>query len=103
MNINNQQNITDVFSNYLLTTADNIINKNISNTTKNDTININNDTFMHFMLQAFTTKYPYVNSKLTITREVENIIKALKSKNSQGYNEISTEILKVISPFITSH
>jgi len=35
---------------------------------------------MHFMLQAFTTKYPYMNSKPTMTREVENIIKALKSK-----------------------
>ena len=37
VNINNQQNITDIFSNYLLTTADNITNKNISNTTKNNT------------------------------------------------------------------
>jgi hypothetical protein len=55
------------------------------------------------MLQAFTTKYPYMKSKPTMTREVENIIKALKSKNSQGYDENSTEILKVSSPPITSH
>lgn len=87
----------------MLTTADNISNKNISNTTKKTTININNDTFVHFMLQAFTTKYPYMKSKPTMTREVENIIKALKSKNSQGYDENSTEILKVSSPPITSH
>lgn len=40
VNINNQQNITDVFSNNLLTTAVNITDKNISNTTKNNAINI---------------------------------------------------------------
>jgi len=58
---------------------------------------------MLFIFQAFTTKYPYMNSKATMTREVENIIKALKSNNSQGYDEIATEILRVSSPFISSH
>lgn len=51
VNINNQQHITDFFSNYFLTTADNITNKNITNTTKNYNININNVTSMHFFFK----------------------------------------------------
>jgi len=83
VNINIQQNIADVFNNCFLTIADNTTNKNINNTTGNNTININ-DTFMPFMSQAFTTKYPYMSSKPTTTKETENIIEALKSKNSKG-------------------
>jgi hypothetical protein len=36
------------------------------------------------MSQASATKYPYMSSKPTTTKEIENIIKALKSKNSKG-------------------
>jgi hypothetical protein len=84
VNINIQQNIADVFNNCFLTIADNITNKYINNTTGNNTININNDTFMPFMSQDFTTKYPYMSSKPPTTKEIENIIKAHKSKNSKG-------------------
>jgi hypothetical protein len=37
-----------------------------------------------------------------MTKETENIIKSLKSKNSCGYDEISVKILKVSSPIITA-
>jgi hypothetical protein len=33
------------------------------------------------------------------THEIEKIIKFLKSKNSGGYNEISTQILKLSAPY----
>ena len=36
------------------------------------------------------------------TKEVENIIKSLKPKNSSGYDAISTKLLKVSSAFIIS-
>jgi len=45
VNINSLQNIASVLNNLILTIADNITNKNISNTTDNNTINTNNDTF----------------------------------------------------------
>ena len=80
MNINNQQNIVDVFSNYFVTVADNITIKNVSNTTNNNTINIRNDTFMHFMSQVFTAKYPFMSCKPIMTKVIENKIKALKEK-----------------------
>ena len=86
MNINNRKNIVDVSSNYFLTVADNSAIKNISNATNTNTINIHNDTFMHFMSQAFKTKYPYMSSKPTMTKELENINKVLNAQNSQGYD-----------------
>ena len=36
------------------------------------------------------------------TSEIEKIIKELKSKKSCGYDEITTKILKISSPFIVS-
>jgi len=78
VNINSLQNIAAVFNDLILTLADNVTNNNISNTTDNNTININN-TFTHFTSHAFTTKYPYMNSKLTTTKEIENTIQPLKS------------------------
>ena len=78
MNINNQQNIVDGFSNYFLTVADNSAIKYISNTTNNNTINIHNDTFMHFVSQVFTAKYPSMSSKPIISKIIANKTKALK-------------------------
>ena len=40
--------------------------------------------------------------KNTTTNEIEKIIKELQSKQSCGYDEIMTEILKMSSPFIVS-
>jgi hypothetical protein len=38
--------------------------------------------------------YPSMECKCTTTKETEQIIKSLKIKNSSGYDEISTKILK---------
>lgn len=73
-------------NNYFLIVAHDITKKNISNTIDNTTISFNNDTAMHFMSQAFTTKYPYMSSKPTMTKEMENKIKAFNSQDSQGYD-----------------
>jgi len=40
-------------------------------------------------------------SKPTTTTEIENIVKTLKPKNSYGYNEISTKLLKITASFIS--
>jgi len=39
--------------------------------------------------------------KCTTTEETERIVKSLKTKNSYGYDEISTKILKISCPFIS--
>jgi hypothetical protein len=47
------------------------------------------------MEQAFNKPYPSMECKCT-TKEIEHTIKSLKTKqkNSYGYDEISTKILK---------
>jgi hypothetical protein len=54
------------------------------------------------MEQAFIKPYPSMESKYTSTKEIEQIIKSLKTKNSYGCNEISTKILKLSGPFVSS-
>ena len=44
--------------------------------------------------------YTYI--KNTTTGEIEKIITQLKHKNSCGYDEVMTKILKTVSPFIVS-
>jgi hypothetical protein len=56
----------------------------------------------HFTEQAFVKLYPSMEFKCTTTKEREPIIKSLKTKNSYGYDEISTKILKIRCPFISS-
>ena len=48
------------------------------------------------------TNYPSMYCKPTTTKEIENIIKSLKAQNSHGYDGISTKILQLSSPFISS-
>jgi hypothetical protein len=41
------------------------------------------------------------NRKLTTTFEIEKIMKSLKSEDACGYDEISSKLLKISSPFIS--
>jgi hypothetical protein len=71
---------------------------------KNDTVLHKQDdnTPLHYLLQSFTTPFPNMNLKFVSSKEVGKIIKSLKTKNSSGYNGISTKLLKINSCFISS-
>jgi hypothetical protein len=45
---------------------------------------------------------PYLVLKTFSTKEISTIIKSIKSKNSRGYDEISTKVLKISSNYIVS-
>jgi len=49
-------------------------------------------------------KFPFTNIKIkyTTTKEIKEIIKSLKSKNSHGYDKIPMKILQVSTPCIIS-
>jgi len=47
------------------------------------------DSHTYFMEQAFNKPYPSMECKCTTTKEIERIIKSLKTKNSYGYDEIT--------------
>jgi hypothetical protein len=49
------------------------------------------------MEKASNKPYPSMECKYTTTKEIEQIIKSLKTKHSYGYDEISTKILKEAS------
>jgi len=93
--------IAEIFNEYFIAIAESI-NKIQSN---NNLINDDNDSTVnhtHFMERAFNKPFPSTERKCTTTKEIEQIIKSLKTKNSYGYDEISTKILKISCPFISS-
>ena len=53
-------------------------------------------------IDAFQQSFTNIKLKNTTTGEIEKIIKELKSKSSCGYDEITTKILIISSPFIAS-
>jgi hypothetical protein len=53
-------------------------------------------------MQSFKNPFPNINLKPISTKEIENIIKFLKPKNSSGYDGVSTKLIKISSPSISS-
>jgi hypothetical protein len=60
--------------------------------------------YLHININHPPPPPPRSNMKLKYTtpKEIEKIVKSLKSKNSHGYNRIHTKILKISTPFITT-
>jgi Notch-like protein len=54
------------------------------------------------MSQTYKPTCSKIKRKPTTTFEIEKIIKSFRSKDSHHYDEISTKILKISSPFISS-
>jgi len=95
--LTNQKSIASSFSNHFLTVAD-----KITSNIKNEKTSLNCNNSIHCFHKNF--KIPCSNMKLKYTtpKEIEKIIKSLKSKNSHRYDGIPMKILKVSTPFITS-
>ena len=52
--------------------------------------------------RAFNQPFPTINIKRVSSKEIEDITKSLKIKNSHGYDGISRKILKVSIHYISS-
>jgi hypothetical protein len=100
--ITNQRSIAEVFNTYFLSIADNIKNNKNQDHSKNKHNTINRDSSNQFMSQTHNVAYPHMKHKPTTTKEIDEIIKSLKVKDSHRYDELSTKILKISSPFIIS-
>jgi hypothetical protein len=96
--ISNHQEIANAFNKYFLTIAKSINTKQIECSSHN----LDNTIPLHYLMQSFKNPFPRIHLKSILTKEVENIIKRLKPKNSSGYDGISTKLLKMSSPFISS-
>ena len=96
--ISDCQEIANAFNEYFLTTAKSI------NTKQNElsSHNLDSTTPLHYLTQSFKNPFPDINLKSISTKEIENIIKSLKPKNSSGYDGISTKLIKISSSCISS-
>ena len=72
------------------------ISNNRTNKKKEDASPLQN-LFKYFNQPFKDVSWPY-----TATIEINKITDSLKSKNSCGYDEISTKIIKISKPFIIS-
>ena len=53
-----------------------------------------------YLINNFNSTFSRINWKYATTYEINKIINSLKTKNSYGYDEIPTKILKLSAPFI---
>ena len=93
------QTIAEKFNIYYISVADNITNNNQA---KNAIDDLHNKDLLNYLYSAFQQSFTNIKLKNTITGEIEKIITQLKHKNSCGYDEVMTKILKTVSPFIVS-
>ena len=96
--ISDCQKMANEFNTYFSTTAKSINTKQ----NKLSHYNLDNTTPLHYLTQSYKNSFPDINLKSVSTKEIKNIIKSLKPKNSSGYDGISSKLLKISSPFITS-
>jgi exonuclease III len=93
----NLQDMANAFNNYFLSVADKLSVKNSPGQTF-----ANNKDFLSYLQQNFCHPFPSIKLSNTNTFEMEKVIFSLKPKNSHGYDEISTKILKISAPFVIS-
>jgi exonuclease III len=96
--ISDRQEIANAFNKYFLTVAGNI---NMKQNAPRSQI-LDNNTPIQFLTQLFKHPFPNMKLKTVSTKEIEKIIKSLKPKNSTGYDEISTKLIKISASFISS-
>jgi hypothetical protein len=92
--ITNQNSTANIFNSYFLSIAESL------NSGNNKHTNIKESNPINYLINSFHRPFPKMSWHYTSTYEIEKIIKSLKSKNTGGYDEISTRILKLSAPYI---
>jgi len=80
-----QQDIADAFNYYFSTIIDTTSKNKVNNKTNNEKA----PTFHYYLEQNYVHPPPCLVIKTFLTMEITSIIKALKTKNSHGFDEIS--------------
>ena len=86
------QSIANIFNTYFTNAIDNMSVNNSMTT----------NSALNYLYHVFTRPFPHIKLTPVSTKEISKIIKSLKWKNSHGYDEIPTKILKISLPFIIS-
>ena len=99
MNINdklssNPPAIANAFNSYFSSVAENLLTKNFSGKNTN-----NNNVPITYLRHSLSQLSSSIKLNNTTTHEIDKIIHSLKCKDSYGYNEISSGILKISVPY----
>lgn len=79
-----------------------LVSPNITLKNNSGTNHTNNSTPLAYLKQNFRQTISPIKLKHVTTHDVNKIIHSLKGKDSHGYDEISTRILKTSAPYILS-
>ena len=93
----NGQIIAETINKHFVSTARAMLTNKLKINTPTDHTNP-----IHFLTRTFNHPFPPININYISTTELENITKTLKTKNSHGYDKISTTILKSSFYYISS-
>jgi len=92
--------IAEIFNQHFTSTAKvNLVNTNYKISSANYRYT---PTPIYYLLQSFNRMFCNFKLLPSSTKDMRNIIKSLNTKNSHGYDEVSTKLLKLSSPFILS-
>ena len=92
LTINSYQNSPEVFNKYSLSVTKNNTYDNRCDNKQGYNINKNPK---YCLSKLYHKPFPNIKFKNTSTKEIEKMINSLKTKESSGYDEISTKILKI--------
>ena len=96
--VEDHQNIANIFSTYFTTVTDKMGANNLVYINASS----NNADPLSYLYQVFTSQFPSIKLTPVTLKEIREIIKSLRWKNSHGYDDISMKILKISLPFIES-
>ena len=95
-NLTNQHSIADAFNKYFSSIIDKTNSNSLGNT------RLENSSTYSYLDQCVGDSFPPLVFKAFSTRKIISIIKSLKTKNSSGYDNISTKLLKISASYICS-
>jgi bifunctional N-acetylglucosamine-1-phosphate-uridyltransferase/glucosamine-1-phosphate-acetyltransferase GlmU-like protein len=93
---NNTQKIANTFNQYFSTVAE----KLIKNSSKENCTNCTDP--LTYLRQNINQPNSTIRLKNTTTHEIDKIVHSMKTKDSHGYDEISTTLMKMSAPYIVS-
>jgi hypothetical protein len=90
--VNNYKKTADILNKHFTSVVETIaVNNNLNTSSTN---NMYKTMPTHYLLQSFKCTFPNFKFKSLSTKDIRNIIKSLNTKNSHGYDKISTKTAK---------
>jgi hypothetical protein len=95
----NYENSPDTLNDQFLSAAEKIMQSSKHSDTE-DTSDNKNPTY--YLSKIPHNPFPNIKCNNTSTKEIERMLKSITVKNSHGYDGITTKILKLSAPYISS-